>query len=164
MDIEAVVGVLQKLAQSSEALDASALAACLGSSGWEPAGTPVQEVPRKWSRDVLQASIYSEGNEDFLEFAFRVIPPDWDLPEYSNAVDTEYASEIEHVREIAERITALLAAGDVLANAVSAEDHEVDVDFIEKFSWAINGHFLTAGVVHPDEDAPILLLARVRGA
>lgn len=162
MEVDSVADVLEWLVRADRAIDADSLAGYLGSSGWESAGTPVQSVPRKWSHGALRASVYSEGSEDFLEFAFKVIPPDWDVPEYANAVDSEYVEEVRRVRDLSERIIALLGERGITANLVSSEDREIDVDFIEKFSWNVGGKFLTAGVAHPDEDAPILLIARVR--
>ncbi|MEU0213464.1 hypothetical protein [Streptomyces canus] len=160
MTVEPVVEVIERVVRSERDLDAESLAALCGEAGWEPAGSTVQPFPRKWSHGKLQASVFSEGADHFLEFVFQVIPPDWDNPEYAEAVEGEYSAEIESIHRIREGLLAAVGAGYSIEEVPDVKEDAVD--FIESGCWKIVRGYLSIGVAHADEDAPILLLARLR--
>ncbi|WP_416971794.1 hypothetical protein [Streptomyces sp. 4F14] len=160
MTVEPVVGVIGRVVRSTYDLDAESLAVLCGEAGWVPAGATVQPFPRKWSHGKLQASIFSEGADNFLEFVFQVIPPDWDLSEYAEAVDGEYFTEIETFHRIRDELLAAVGADFSVEEIPDVKEDAVD--FVESGCWKIGRGYLSAGVAHADEDSPILLLARLR--
>jgi hypothetical protein len=160
MTVEPVVEVIDRVVRSMSDLDAESLAALCREAGWVPAGATVQPFPRKWRHGRLQASVFSEGADHFLEFVFHVIPPDWDLPEYVAAVDGGYSAEIESFHRIRDELLVAVGAGFDIEEISDVKEDAVD--FIESGCWKIGRGYLSAGVAHADEDSPILLLARLR--
>ncbi|WP_395292216.1 hypothetical protein ACF9IK_00330 [Kitasatospora hibisci] len=160
MTVDAVVDVVKQVAGSGTSLSAESLAAVFERSGWNPSGSTTLPFPRRWRHGTLQASILSEGDEDLLEFVFHMIPPDWSVQEYADAIDGEYSAEVQRLHGVsAELLESLTGEFDVEPYPEVKEDA---VDFIESACWKIERSYLSVGVAHADEDMPILLLARLR--
>ena len=157
--MEPVAEIIRRVVHSAQDLNLGSLAVLCAETGWAPMGV-TYPFPRKWSYGKLQLSIFSEGEDDFLEFIFEVIPPDWEFPEYAEAADGDYSPQIGRFHRI--RDDLLVAIHSEISTEEISEAREDSVDFIESGCWKIGRGYLSVGVAHADEDSPILLLARLR--
>lgn len=165
MENNPMAGLVEGMARLDVPIATEEVVSTLRSSGWSSDLADASPVPQEWESGENSLSLYSEDGEwAFIDFCLRAIPPEWDDPEYSDAVNDDYAKESEEVQRAAVAIIRELDSHGAPPVPVN-ENPEEEYGIFDASCWQAGGIYITAGISHPDvEDTPILLIIRLRQA
>ncbi|MFJ8128403.1 hypothetical protein [Streptomyces hydrogenans] len=149
----AVIAMLEEL-RALAPLTAEGAAARFSARRWTPGGKPRDGVETSWDKDGVGAWIqtFSSGT---VTVSFAVWIRDVD--------ESGYFDDVEAVYEEAERVLdgflPEIEGSPLAAHLTEAEQTAEDKDeFIALKKWTLDDRTLTAGVVQPDTDLPVMVV------
>jgi hypothetical protein len=156
IDVSAELGQLSEL----DELTGPAAAAVLDASGWEgERRNPAKQWATTWRRDEAHAWIQGDGPVE-VEFTLWYREVEDEGPDPDTYIDTLYdAASAELPRAVAQLESTALGAR---LESVD-EDLTQGADYIDHTAWRMSDKVLLVGVKHDDTEAPVQLVALVRG-
>ncbi|MFJ6405458.1 hypothetical protein ACIQK9_08005 [Streptomyces hydrogenans] len=149
----AVIAMLEEL-RALAPLTAEGAAARFSAQEWTPGGKPRDGVETSWDKDGVGAWIqtFSSGT---VTVSFAVWIRDVDESGYFDDLDAVY----EEAERVLDGFLPEIEGSPLAARLTEAEQTAEDKDeFIALKKWTLDHRTLTAGVVQPDTDLPVMVV------
>ncbi|MFD4155359.1 hypothetical protein ACFWR4_21755 [Streptomyces hydrogenans] len=149
----AVIAMLEEL-RALAPLTAEGAAGRFSAREWTPGGKPRDGVETSWDKDGVGAWIqtFSSGT---VTVSFAVWIRDVDESGYFDDVEAVYEEAERALDGFLPEIEGSPLAGHLTEAEQTAEDKD---EFIALKKWTLDDRTLTAGVVQPDTDLPVMVV------
>ncbi|MFB7936114.1 hypothetical protein [Streptomyces sp. NPDC056049] len=149
----AVIAMLEQL-RGLAPLTAEGAAGRFSAQGWTPGGKTRDGVETSWDKDGAGAWIrtFSSGT---VTVSFTVWIRDVDESGYFDDLDSVYEEGERALADFLPEIERSPLAGHLVEAEQTAEDKD---EFIAVRKWTLDDRILTAGVVQPDTDLPVMVV------
>ncbi|MFF6888527.1 hypothetical protein ACFY9F_35705 [Streptomyces sp. NPDC012421] len=155
----AVIAMLEQLGPVAP-LTAEAAAARFSAQEWTPGGKTRDGVQTSWDRDGIGAWIrtWSSGT---VTVSFTVWIRDVDESGYFDDLDAVYEEGEQALADFLPEIERSSLAGRLVEAEQTLEDED---EFIALKKWTLDDRTLTAGVIQPDTDLPVMVVVALETA